>query len=143
MTPNQTVAHHLRSARELRGMTQRRAAEAVSSHAGTTWSPESYAQAERAAHGQRSRRFDADELSAFARAFDLPVTYFLGFNETVLVEPAELDLLAGKLRELEAAQHATAAELGSLATTFAVTAKVARDEAAGEHKQPATVEKWS
>src|SRR5215218_6958493 len=126
MTPNQTVAYNLRRARELRGITQREAAEAISHHADTPWSTESYAQAERAARGPRSRRFDADELHALAKAFELPVTFFLGDGEVPFTNADELDQAAHRLRaqadELRRVAAAFAAEFESLAGTFSTTA---------------------
>jgi hypothetical protein len=80
MTPNRIVSHNLRRARvDVRNWTQERAAEEVSRFVGERerWSTESYAAAERAARGTRVRRFDADELHAFSRAFGLPVAFFL------------------------------------------------------------------
>ena len=131
MTPNETVAHNLRRAlARLRGMTQRQAAEAISLHASTRWSVESYAQAERSARGERSRRFDADELYALAAAFELPVTFFLGDGFAVFTDPAELDQAADRLRhqanELRRVADAFAGEFESLAGTFSTTARAIR-----------------
>jgi transcriptional regulator with XRE-family HTH domain len=76
MSPNQVVAWNLARARELRGWTQNQAAEALAPHLGSTWSKASFSQAERSVTGKVTRKFDADELVAFARTFDLPVAWF-------------------------------------------------------------------
>jgi transcriptional regulator with XRE-family HTH domain len=77
LTPNQVVAYNLARARELRGWTQDHAAQALEPYLGRRWSTASFSQAERSITGKVNRSFDADELLAFARAFDLPVTWFL------------------------------------------------------------------
>lgn len=77
MTPNQLVAYNLRRARKLRGLTQEAAAEALEPHLGQRWSKALFSNAERSVDGQRIRPFTADEVVAFARAFDLPVLWFL------------------------------------------------------------------
>jgi len=77
MTPNQIVSHNLRRARVLRKWTQERAAAELSKYAARPISEASYAQAESAAQGRRQRRFDADELLALCRAFNLSLAYFL------------------------------------------------------------------
>ena len=77
LTPNQVVAFNLTQARELRGWTQDQAAAALEPYLGRRWSTASFSQAERSVTGKVNRSFDADELVAFARAFDLPVTWFL------------------------------------------------------------------
>jgi transcriptional regulator with XRE-family HTH domain len=76
MGPNQVVAWNLARARELRGWTQDEAAEALAPYIGTRWSKASFSQAERSVTGKVVRRFDAAEIVAFARAFDLPITWF-------------------------------------------------------------------
>ena len=76
-TPNQVVAANLRKARKDRGWKQRDAAEAVSRHIGERWSPEVFSAVERSVTGARVRKFTADDLLALARAFELPVAYFL------------------------------------------------------------------
>lgn len=77
MTANQVVAYNLRRARTLRGWTQAETVKELEPYLGARWSTASYGMAERAADGGRARRFDADELLAFAQAFDLPPTWFL------------------------------------------------------------------
>lgn len=76
MTANQVVAYNLARARELRSLTQDEAAEVLAPFLGMRWSKASFSQAERSVGGKVIRKFDADEVVAFARAFDLPVTWF-------------------------------------------------------------------
>jgi hypothetical protein len=76
LTPNQVVAFNLAQARQLRGWTQQQAIDALEPHLGTKWSIANYSAAERSVDGTRVRNFDADEITAFARTFDLPVTWF-------------------------------------------------------------------
>lgn len=76
LTPNQVVAFNLTRAREWKGWTQDQAAEALEPYLGKRWSKASVSQAERSVAGRVIRNFDADEIVAFARAYDLPVTWF-------------------------------------------------------------------
>ena len=76
LTPNQVVAYNLARARAMRGWTQDQAAEALAPYLGTRWSKASLSQAERSVGGRFVRNFNADEIVAFARAFELPVTWF-------------------------------------------------------------------
>jgi hypothetical protein len=76
MAANQVVAYNLARARELRGLTQEEAAAVLEPFLGVRWSKASFSQAERSVAGKFVRKFDADEVVAFARAFDLPVTWF-------------------------------------------------------------------
>jgi hypothetical protein len=76
MDPNQVVAYNLARARHLRGLTQDEAAAALEPYLGVRWSNASWSQAERSVGGRFVRRFDAEEIVAFARAFELPVTWF-------------------------------------------------------------------
>ena len=76
LSPNQVVAFNLAQARLLRGWTQEQAAEALEPHVGSRWSKATFSAAERSMDGERVRQFDADEIVAFARAFDLPVSWF-------------------------------------------------------------------
>lgn len=77
LTPNQVVAFNLALAREWKGWTQDQAAEALEPHLGKRWSKATVSQAERSVAGKFIRNFDADELVAFARAFELPLGWFL------------------------------------------------------------------
>ena len=76
-TPNQIVAHNISKARLFRGWTQDQAAEACEPYLGTRLSPASWSALERSVDGGRIREITADELVAFARAFDLPIGFFL------------------------------------------------------------------
>jgi hypothetical protein len=76
LTPNQVVAYNLAQARLEKGWTQDQACEALEPYLGSRWSKANYSAAERSVDGNRVRQFDADEIVAFARAFDLPVTWF-------------------------------------------------------------------
>lgn len=76
MTPNQIVAYNLNQARLWKGWTQEEAADALAPFVGSRWSKANFSAAERSMDGQRIRNFDADEIVAFARTFDLPVTFF-------------------------------------------------------------------
>lgn len=76
MTPNQIVAYNLAQARQWKGWTQDQAAEAIAPFVGSRWSKANFSAAERSVTGERIRNFDADEIVAFAQAFELPVTFF-------------------------------------------------------------------
>jgi hypothetical protein len=76
-TPNQIAAHNISKARQLRGWTQDQAAEACAPYLGARLSPASWSALERSVDGGRIREITADELVGFARAFDLPVGFFL------------------------------------------------------------------
>ena len=90
LMPNQVVAYNLARARRLRRWSQEQAAAALEPHLGKRWSKASLSQAERSVTGKVPRSFDADELVAFARAFNLPATWFL-----VPPTPAELSAIPG------------------------------------------------
>ena len=78
ITANQVVSYRLREARRLRGWTQDQAAEHLAPYLGVRWSAASFSGAEGGAHaGRRVREFCVDELLAFARAFRLPLWFFL------------------------------------------------------------------
>ncbi len=76
-TPNQIVAHNISKARLLRGWTQEEAADACEPYLGVKLSNASWSALERSVDGTRIRQVNADELVAFARAFDLPIGFFL------------------------------------------------------------------
>lgn len=76
LSPNQVVAYNLLYARTMRGLTQEEAAEQLEPHLGTRWSKASFSAAERSMVGDRKRKFSADEIVAFARTFDVPVSFF-------------------------------------------------------------------
>ena len=76
LTPNQVVAYNLAQARQLRQWTQEQAAEKLEPHLGRRWSKATFSSAERSVESDRVRQFDANEIVAFARAFELPVSWF-------------------------------------------------------------------
>lgn len=76
-TPNQVVAGNLNRLRTRRGLTQGEVARLLSRVAGKEWTEAMVAHAERSVTGNRVREFTADDLVTFARAFDVPVLYFL------------------------------------------------------------------
>jgi hypothetical protein len=76
-TPNQIVAHNIARARLLRRWTQDQAADACAPYLGARLSAASWSAMERSVDGGRIREITADELVAFARAFNLPIGFFL------------------------------------------------------------------
>jgi transcriptional regulator with XRE-family HTH domain len=77
MTTNQAIAYNLQLARSLRGLTQEQAAERIALHlGGKPWTKQNYSAAERSVTGARVRQFSADEIMAFAKAFELDVGFF-------------------------------------------------------------------
>lgn len=76
LTPGQVVAYNLARARKLRGWTQEQAADRLEPHLGVRWSNVVLSGAERSYVGKRVRQFTADEIVAFAKAFELPITWF-------------------------------------------------------------------
>ena len=76
VSPNQLVAYNLAQARLHKGWTQQQAAEALEPFLGVRWSKASFSAAERSIDGERIRQFTTDEIVAFARCFQLPVTWF-------------------------------------------------------------------
>lgn len=78
MSPCQIVAWNLERARRLKGWTQKEAADQLSPYLGVKWSKATFSMAERSIAGNRIKRFDADEITAFGRAFSVPISFFLG-----------------------------------------------------------------
>jgi transcriptional regulator with XRE-family HTH domain len=76
ITINQIVANNLSRARRERGWSQEDLGERLGQHLGHPWSVASVSAAERSIDSGRGRRFDANELAAFARVFGLPISYF-------------------------------------------------------------------
>jgi len=77
LTVNQIVARNLRRARLEHRWTQEDAAARLLPYLGVEWSKATYSAAERSAEKtERIRRFTADDLVAFATAFERPVLYF-------------------------------------------------------------------
>ena len=128
---NQIVADRLRAARTLRGWAQAEAAERLEPYLGERWSVATYSAAERSTeHVDRIRQFSADDLVAFAAAFDLPVQFFFlpRIHELVPGEPRST-FVAGNRRsghKFELAEYLRAA-FGSPAGTEEV--KVSLTEA--------------
>jgi len=92
---NQVVAYNFRAARELRGWTQDETARRLAPYLGQVLPKASISSMERSVEGGRTRLFNAAELVAFARTFDLPVVWFL------LPPPTAADYtLAGTARDL-------------------------------------------
>ena len=85
MTPNQVVAYNIKRIRKLRGWTQEEAAAQLEHHLGERWSNAVWSAAERSVGGTRVRHFDADELVALSKAFEVPITWW--FLEPVDREP--------------------------------------------------------
>jgi transcriptional regulator with XRE-family HTH domain len=73
---NEIVAYNFRLARELRGWTQEEAAQALEPLIGQRLPQASISAIERAYEGERRREFDAQEVLAFALAFNLPLVWF-------------------------------------------------------------------
>ncbi len=73
---NEVVAYNFRQARELRGWTQDEAAIALEPLLGQRLPQASISAIERAYEGDRRREFDAQEILAFALAFNLPLVWF-------------------------------------------------------------------
>jgi len=76
MTANQVVAYNLVEARAIRQWTQKESALALRPYLGVLWSKGTFSAAERSVDGSRVRQFTADEIVAFARAFNLPIGWF-------------------------------------------------------------------
>ena len=77
-TMNQVVGFNLRLARQLRGLTQEQAAQALArQQRGKPWSKATWSAAEHSIDGQVVRQFTADDLVDFSLVFDLPPDWFL------------------------------------------------------------------
>ncbi len=115
---NEVVAYNFRRARERRGWTQDEAATRLEPFIGQRLPQASISAIERAYEGDRRREFDAQEVLAFACAFDLPLIWFFlpppgdtralrGTSETVnelygllLGREDQLEMLYERFREL-------------------------------------------
>lgn len=75
-TPNQLVAYNLARIRRQRGLTQEQTVEQLTTFLGTRWSVASLSAAERSVDGKRVKEFNADELIALSRAFDVPLAFW-------------------------------------------------------------------
>jgi hypothetical protein len=78
LSPCQIVAWNLERVRRTRGWSQEQAAKVLEPYLGYRLSRAAFSQAERSLHGGKIRRFDADEIVAFARAFEVAIPYFFG-----------------------------------------------------------------
>lgn len=85
LTPNQLIAWNLREARREVGereglgrpLTQEEAADRLEPYLGVRWSRTTFSAAEEGTiSGRRIRQFSADDVVAFARAFNLPIGWF-------------------------------------------------------------------
>jgi hypothetical protein len=76
LSPCQIVAWNLERIRRERGLTQAAAAKELEPYLGYRLSKAAFSQAEHCLHRGRIRRFDADEIVAFAQAFGVKVPYF-------------------------------------------------------------------
>lgn len=77
VTLNEVVAYNFRRARELRELTQDEAAIRLEPFLGVRLPQASISALERSYGGDKRREFDAQEILAFACAFDLPLLWFL------------------------------------------------------------------
>src|SRR5665213_2692344 len=73
---NEIVAYNFRRARELRNLTQDEAAIRLEPFLGQRLRQASISAIEGAFSGERRREFDAQEILAFARGFDVPLLWF-------------------------------------------------------------------
>ena len=73
---NEVVAYNFRRARELRGWTQDEAADALERFLGVRLPQASISALERSFGGDKRREFDAQEILAYACAFDVPMLWF-------------------------------------------------------------------
>lgn len=77
MSMNQLVAYNLERARRERGMSQEELGAQLFIRTRTKWSKATVSAAVRSAHStERIRKFDANEIAAFALIFELPIAYF-------------------------------------------------------------------
>ncbi len=75
-TPNQLVAYNVARIRKQRGLTQDQTVELLTPFLGVRWSVASLSAAERSIDGKRVKEFNADELIALSRAFDVPLAFW-------------------------------------------------------------------
>lgn len=76
LSPNQIVAYNLARVRGDRGLTQKQTCELLAPFLRSPWSVASLSAAERSIDGKRIKEFDADELMALSRAFELPLAFW-------------------------------------------------------------------
>jgi transcriptional regulator with XRE-family HTH domain len=75
-TPNQLVAYNLARIRKKQGLTQEQTVALLTPFLGVWWSVASLSAAERSIDGKRVKEFNADELIALSRAFDVPLAFW-------------------------------------------------------------------
>ena len=75
-TANQLVAFNLARIRKQRGLTQEQTVELLRTFLGARWSVASLSAAERSVDGKRVKEFNADELLALSRGFDVPLAFW-------------------------------------------------------------------
>ncbi len=75
-TANQLVAYNLARIRKQQGLTQEQTVELLIRFLGVRWSVASLSAAERSVDGRRVKEFNADELIALCRAFDVPLAFW-------------------------------------------------------------------
>lgn len=73
---NEVIAYNFRRARELRGLTQDEAAVALERFLGVRLTQASISALERSYGGDKRREFDAQQILAYACAFDVPLMWF-------------------------------------------------------------------
>ena len=74
---NQVVAHNLQLIRLWHRLTEgNRPPKLLEPYLGKRWSKANFSAAERSVACERIRQFDADEIVAFAKAFEVPVAWF-------------------------------------------------------------------
>jgi transcriptional regulator with XRE-family HTH domain len=76
LTVHQVVAHNVYQARKLRGWTQEEASAAISETLGRPLTAAGLSAIEKTYTSRRQRVIDVAELTAFARAFGLPIAWF-------------------------------------------------------------------
>lgn len=76
MSINEIVSYNLMRARRSNAWTQSDVAGLLEKYTGRAWSNASVSAAERAWQGGRPRKFDANELIALTKIFDVPLGYF-------------------------------------------------------------------
>lgn len=113
-TVNELVAYNLRRARLARGFSQDQLAAELQERTGRPWSNATVSAAERSRESQRTRRFDAGELVAFAITLNVPLAYFFlpPLPEEVTDGPASLQFAAGTLEDLGAARDTNGPLIG-------------------------------
>lgn len=92
---SQLVGYRMGTARQLREQTQEWTAERMTRFTRTKWSTSSVSLAENSPTSSRPRQFNANEIMALSRTFDLPIPYFFA--------PPEVPV---KLPDLPGAPHA-------------------------------------